>query len=55
MTLGSMLTMTDFTQTFFIECDAFGTGVGAFLMQSNRPIAFFNESLAEDGGWGKLA
>jgi hypothetical protein len=37
--------LPDFSQRFFIECDACGTGIGAILIQQGQPIAFFSEAL----------
>ena len=54
MTSASVLVAPDFTLAFVRECDVSNIGVGAVLMQSDRPIAYFSKSLAERW-WGKSA
>jgi hypothetical protein len=35
-----ILTTTNFTKTFVVECDASRNGIGAILMKEGKPIAF---------------
>ena len=47
MCLTPVLTLPNFTNTFVLECDAFGKGIGAILIQAGRPLAFTRKQILE--------
>lgn len=46
MTKIPILPLPDFSQQFIIECDASSKGIGAVLMQGQRPICFLSKPLS---------
>jgi hypothetical protein len=42
-----VFTLPDFTNTFELECDDLGKGIGVVLMQEGRSLAFTSKQLSE--------
>jgi hypothetical protein len=42
-----VLSLLDFTNPFFLQCDASGKGIGAILMQEGRPLDFNRKQISE--------
>jgi hypothetical protein len=47
MCMNHVLALPDFINTFVLECDAFGKGIGVVLMQDGMPLDFTSKQLSE--------
>lgn len=43
----AILIMPDFNLPFVVECNASTSGVGAVLIQQNRPVAYFSKVISD--------
>jgi len=46
LTIILVLTLSNFSEPFVLETDAYGFRVGAILSQTNHPIAYFSKNLS---------
>ena len=46
LTNASLLSLPNFDKAFEIECDAYGTEIGAVLMLDSKPNTYFSENLS---------
>ncbi|XP_073001509.1 uncharacterized protein [Typha latifolia] len=42
-----LVALLNFSKTFVVKCDAFGSGIGAILMQVGQPIAYMSKALSQ--------
>ena len=46
LTYAPLLQLPNFDNTFELECDASGVGIGGVLLQQDKPIAYFSQKLS---------